>query len=386
MNRTIGTIALIFIAVLTGCQTRTDREHKLMADIDQLMALGDKASPALLESLHRQIKAQPVENTSLLLAKLNDAKINSSQRAAYLWALGIAGKENSVDAIIECTEKSGSDLVKKNGLRALGEIGGEKAGAFLLAQFGKTTDPEMRFEMLNLLAQMQYEKALPATMEILKKGSKYYWQSIFVFGKMGDKGVPFLLTKVNDPDRNVRVNVINLLGKWLLAVEAESALRNRFWQENEPAMRGLILSSLEYVTVDLDANNRFSTEVLAREKDPDVRKYAKETIDCSKEIIAKLIVFKKGKRISSGKFDKAYDEIYQSVGKRGDYRLLSKASNLDDELRLKTLRERILQRNSDESFYDYDKVNHIIMYNRWLAKNGLLLDRQLAFERLHGGE
>ena len=36
------------------------------------------------------------------------------------------------------------------------------------------------------------------------------------------------------------------------------------------------------------------------------------------------------------------------------------------EPQLKALRERILQRDSDEAFYDYQKVNEVIMRNRMI--------------------
>ena len=41
---------------------------------------------------------------------------------------------------------------------------------------------------------------------------------------------------------------------------------------------------------------------------------------------------------------------------------------VQDEPQLKALRERILQRDSDEAFYDYQKVNSIIMRNRLMEK------------------
>ena len=43
---------------------------------------------------------------------------------------------------------------------------------------------------------------------------------------------------------------------------------------------------------------------------------------------------------------------------------LAASSAAEDEPKLKTLRERILQRNSDEAFIDYQRVNDAIIRNR----------------------
>jgi hypothetical protein len=48
--------------------------------------------------------------------------------------------------------------------------------------------------------------------------------------------------------------------------------------------------------------------------------------------------------------------------------VLGNASTAADAPKLKALRERILQRDSDEAFYDFNKVNMIMFWNR-LAEN-----------------
>jgi len=216
------------------------------------------------------------------------------------------------------------------------------------------------------LAQMQYEAALPRTGEILKLDPKeYYWQSIFIFGKMGDKAVPFLIEKINDPDRNVRVNAINVVGAWLLAKESAQPLRERFCKEKAPEMRLLILSALERVTDDPRKIKEFSKKILEKEKEESVRKYARETIDhFDNKLKEDLEAFRRKKRISPAVFAGQYDRIYKSAGKQGFYEIISAASSWEDEPKLKKLRERVLQRNSDECFYDYEKINDIIMFNR----------------------
>jgi hypothetical protein len=43
------------------------------------------------------------------------------------------------------------------------------------------------------------------------------------------------------------------------------------------------------------------------------------------------------------------------------------SSSLTDEAKLNTLREQILQRDSEEAFFDYQKVSEIMIYNRLAA-------------------
>lgn len=56
------------------------------------------------------------------------------------------------------------------------------------------------------------------------------------------------------------------------------------------------------------------------------------------------------------------------VGRRATIPLLGIASVASDEAKLKALRRRILQRNSDEAFHDYQRVNEAILRNRMVAK------------------
>ncbi len=227
----------------------------------------------------------------------------------------------------------------------------------------------MRYNILNLLAQMQYEAALSKTEEILSKDSREsYLQSIFVFSKMGDKAVPFLLKKIDDKNLNVRINAINVLGQWLLALEAAGPLQDRFWTEKNAEVRSLILSSLERIFTDLAQMQKFYEQVIVQEKDEGLVKFARETIDNMGQMKTDLGTHAKKKQVSADAFQKDYIKLFRSVGKKGSYEALAVSSTVEDEPKLKALRERILQRDSDEAFYDYQKVNNIIMQNRLLKK------------------
>jgi hypothetical protein len=358
---------IIFSVIILDNRYYAADEKDIIADIDELISLGNRAPKGLIESIQDRIEKDSSGLTSSLLPRLIDANVSEAQLAGYVWALGIARDARSVDAIIKLAEQSKSTIIKEYCLVALATIGGKKSGDFLISMLNKTSDKNMRFGILNLLGQMQYELALVKTEEILKQDLRqYYWRSMFIFGKMGDKAVPFLLTKTQSKDRNIRANAIYILGQWLIAVEAAQPLREHYWNETDLEIRLIILSSLEKVTTDISLIKKFSEEIVSKEKNKSLVKFAQKTLNNMEMMEEKINSFKKEKKVSPKEFQEEYYKLYKSEGKEGDYKILSRASSFEDEPMLKKLRERILQRDSDESFYDYRRVNNIIMLNRFL--------------------
>ncbi len=367
--RCIVCSGLVCMVLFTVCMDSSPASEvdSLVRDIEKLAAANESSSEEFDSSLLERVESAPqAAIADAFVPRLVDPKATEKQLAIYAWVLGVARDPRSVDPLIFLCRKSTSEWVQRNCYLALAVIGAQKSGEFLYATLEATRDQEKRYVLLDFLAQMQYEAALPRTGEILKLDPKeYYWQSIFIFGKMGDKAVPFLIEKINDPDRNVRVNAINVVGAWLLAKESAQPLRERFWKEKAPEMRLLILSALERVTDDPRKVKEFSKKILEKEKEESVRKYARETIDhFDNKLKEDLEAFRRKKRISPAVFAGQYDRIYKSAGKQGFYEIISAASSWEDEPKLKKLRERVLQRNSDECFYDYEKINDIIMFNR----------------------
>jgi hypothetical protein len=339
----------------------------LSRDVLKLVELGEKAPSDLTDSILRRIESDPNAAYELLVPKLRDSGIPDTALLVYVWAIAHTGNVGAADAIINAAKARGdkSSKLKAAYAQALAELGGPKAGAFVLAQLDGTPEAETRFELFNVLGQIQYEPALPQTIEVLKVDPReLYWQPIFVFGKMGDVGVPFLIKQIDAEERNVRFNAIVVLGQWLMVPEASKPLQERFWKEDDVEIRQVILASLERTMTDLDAMAQFSREVVAKEKDESVRRFAQETLDCMEKERAGLESFSTSKKVDKAKFEAEYTSLFKSSGKSGSIFQLSDASERADELRLKKLRERILRRNSDEAFYDYQKVNGIILNNR----------------------
>jgi len=365
--RTFSTAAVLMIAA--GMPIFSAEPGDILAKIEHMASLGDKAEPSLSESISDGIEGNKAVLSKALTTKLGDSNITDQQRAAYVWALGLTKDQTAVSSIEALYKQNKSEGVSANCIRALATIGGQEAGKFLIAALDEAKDKDMRFEILNMLGQMQYEEALPKTGEILKRDAKeLFWQSVLVFGKMGDKAVPFLLTKINDEDINVRTNAINLLGQWLIAPEAAKPLYDQFWKETNVELRCAILSSLGQTMADLAELRTVLEQIVAREKDVEVVKYAQEALDHLNELVSKSATCGLLKKPSNEIFQNEYDILMKSYGCKGDFETLGKSSTIHDESKLKVLREYILHRDADDALYDYQKVNGIISVNRIIDK------------------
>jgi HEAT repeat protein len=365
----------------------------LMEEIDRAASQGEEADPTLLESLITRIGKDSKSVLPQLLEKLKDSSLKEEQRVMYAWALGFTKDSSAIDPLIALHRQSKSEPVQASCLTALARIGGDPAGKYLLSILDAATTGtqknttgtsgtlagdggresgligDKRFRFLFLLAQMQYEPALPQMAETLKANAEEGepWQAKFLFGMMGDKAVPFLLKKIGDEDRNVRGISVYLLGMWLMAPESAQPMQERYWVEKDPSVRGMILGSLERTILDLKLMQVFFKQVVTKEKDEDPLQFARETVENQSQIKSAVADFAKNKKVSAEVFEGERKKLYDSCGKKGDYKLLSTSSTIKDEPALKALREQILQRASDEAFYDYEKVNRTIMFNRLMS-------------------
>lgn len=360
MNRLVTTTVLLVLAVCPPVFAAETND--VLMQIERMASLGEKAERSLVESVADGIEKNPAQVSKAVVVKLNDKNLTEQQLAVYVWVLGLTRDQTTASVIKALHKQSKSDQVKGICLHALANIGGKQAGEFLLSVLDATSDKEMRFNILNLLAQMQYEPALPKAEEMLKDNL-----SIFFFGKMGDKAVPFLVQRISDKDDNIRANVINILGEWLTPPEAAKPLQDQFWVEKNAKLRGVILSSMEIIISDLAQQKVFFEQVVANEKDAKLVQFARETLNNLDQARANMASFAQKKQPSAVAFEIEYANIFKSAGKKGNYQTLEISSTAKDEPKLKALRERILQRSSDEALNDYQKVRKIINRNRTIA-------------------
>lgn len=94
--------------------------------------------------------------------------------------------------------------------------------------------------------------------------------------------------------------------------------------------------------------------------------FARESLASLVKAQAKTVEAAEQKRPDAKIFNREYDLLFKSAGRRGDKNALWLASTAADEPKLKRLRERILQRDSDEAFDDYQQINATILRNRWI--------------------
>ncbi len=339
----------------------------VLTKLDKFALSKEKDSINFIKSIEEQLEKSPKGTASLIIAKLKTPNAAEKQLAAYIWALGIIKDPVAVAPVIEMYRQSKSELVQGNCLRTLALIGGKPAGDFLMSVLDATTDKDMRCNIINLLAQMQCEAVLPATTELLQQDPKQFFRPIiFIFCKMGDKAVPFLVSKVSDRDINVRINVVNVLGKWLIAPEAAQALQDQYRREQDMRVRGSILSALERTIPDAAKMKSVFEQIVAEEKDENLLNYARGTLADMSLMETSLAAYAKKKQNSAFFFERDYEELFKSAGGNGSYELLAIYSAPKDEPALKKLREKIMTRDSEDTFNNFQKVNDIIMRNRMM--------------------
>jgi HEAT repeat protein len=380
-NTLKGLVLLVLLFVSNSLAE--DKTAKILADIEACIKAEDSDSTGLSKSIAAGIEESPEGVAKALIEKIETPGLSEEALNIYVWAIGFTRDANAVDTLIKISKESKSELVKGNAISSLGNIGGTKAGEYLLSLAREANDRGYeeekkgfeKFNILDCLARMQYAPALPEMEGLLKKDyDKYYWQCYFCFGKMGNAGVPFLLKRINDNDRNVRLASIWLLGGILIDTEAAKPLREHYRKEKDAEVRNVTLSSLEKVIYDFREMETFFKDVISKEKNEACKRFATETIATLEKYRQMTADAKKDKKENRKEFEAAYKTIYKSYGldrgsKPTSYEALMTYSRPEDEARLKKLRERILCRNSDECFYDYEKVNRIIMINRFISKS-----------------
>lgn len=214
------------------------------------------------------------------------------------------------------------------------------------------------------------EKLFENKLDALKADPKeQYWMVVFTFGPDETEAVPYLMKYIDHEDKNIRYNAIIMLGNWLLAYESKEKLKSYYWKEKDPEIKVLLLSCLESLMTNLTESKEYFTSVIAKETDVKAKDYARETLSLFDKYKINLGDSLKNKEIDLEKFKAEYKLLYDSYGQEGEYENLMKYSTFKDEGLLRRLKERILERESDEALYDYRKVNYIILLNRFIKDN-----------------
>jgi hypothetical protein len=345
-------------------------KESLISDIDALARIDEPNDEgvALAESIKSAVEKDPVAAYALIAERLKNKSMAVKNISICVWAIEFTRNPAAVDLIIDIAAKATDKNLLMNSMQSLAYIGDKRGAEYMLSRCDKEAGADTRYSILWFLSGMKYVPALTRSDELLKKGPDLYWQRYFFFGRMGDGCVPYLLTRINDSDIVVRANAIGILGQWLIAPEALKPLSERFWKEDSEEIQVQILNCLELLNYDIDDVVKFSGEVMSRSRGDRVKKFAGETIKGRSGMEKGIAGYRLTKRVNKKIFNEEYDKLYRSSGKEGDFQALDISSSIDDEPGLKALREKILSRGSDESFYDYEKINKIIIINRYLDR------------------
>lgn len=257
-------------------------------------------------------------------------------------------------------------------VRALADIGGDEVGAVLLESYrqnkSKMSD-EQRFNTMQSLAMLRYAPAVKEAEEFLKiDPERYYWQVYFIFGFFDDLAVPMLCEKLNDADGTVRTNALGAIRFLMPNSEALSkALLKRLESEESPDIRYQLVETLEWnmLAIDEEKLNDVFSKLLEREaKDSAAARFMRETVESKGDMAKMREMFKP----NAERFNAAYQKIINggmhfSRNREAAQDILHCASSSDIP-KLKELRRRVLYRQSDECFYDYQALTRIIQMVR----------------------
>lgn len=354
-----------FLAVIDAAGPAA--EPDILADLDEMVKAGEDAGPEMRQAIVEEIEAAPARAAEPLLRKLADTALSDRQRAAVIWALGRTADPAVAEPLAHILYQPEMIPVKGAALEALSHVGGPQAGQALLLELRDARDENERFMILTLLANMQFDPALPLMLGLLRQDSEQAAnQMAFCFGKMGSKAVPTLLGAIGDADKTTRINAANML-LWLNSSRAMIPLQKRYIAEPDPEVRLALMGAVASL-MRPDQFEVFLKAALARETDRDVKSTMREKLaqlPVRKEVFEK---FKAAKVDDRNRYMAAFAALYKTFGRTGSMDDLARASTSRDEPDLEKLRARVLERQSEESFADYMKINRIIANNRMLGK------------------
>lgn len=307
--------------------------------------------------------------------RLADKSTKEEDKVKCVWLLGLAKQDSSVPLMLDIFKTSNpTSLLHVITSRALVEIGGDEVGACFLENYRKNKakmDNERKFDAMQELAMLRYAPAVKDAEEFLKIDPKrYYWQVYFIFGLFDDLAVPMLCEKLNDSDALVRTNALGAI-RFLMPESSDmtKALLKRMEAEKDPDIRYQLVETIEWNMLAQGKKGQqelcetFRKLLESEDKNSRAAKFMRETI-ASKSVTPAGMQAKF--KPDAAKFDAAYKKILDSgVHLSSDREAANDilyCATLKDVPKLKELRRRALYRQSDECFYDYQRLTRIIMW------------------------
>lgn len=386
MKKIFTVLLVCAAAVSAGSQTKS----KLLADIDMLVlryefenTYPSKIDPRkmtddrmkavmgvnpdeLAASIEEQVRKNPAGAYVELSKAMRAPDLTDAALTVYMWAISHTKNAKAADDVINVATKRKNANVKSV-IDALDRIGGDRAKDYLFGMIDGNQDENIKFAILSSLSGHKYARALPVAGLYLKEDmNESYWKMLIVFGKYGTACEQFLMGKIGDLDRTIRYNAIFILGNVLLHTPVAPAVMKAYGDEKDAEIRRLMLTVAINLLHDWDAVFAFLGKAAGEEKDKETADMARKYAADRAMIENKVAEYRKAKKVNGTELQKVYDRSMKSLGKDCDFYAVSILSDVRDEAMLVRMRENFLLRNSDECLIDLNKLNLLILYNRFI--------------------
>ena len=354
-------------------------------DADDFLARISKMSPTTPQTEMASIAKIAKENgkavADALANRLLDKSIKDDEKVAIAWILDLAKQKSSIPALLDVAKTaSPTSTLYQATLRTLADIGGDEVGEVLLKSYRQNASKmsaEQRFDAMQSLAKLRFAPALKDAEEFLKVDpERYYWQVYFIFGFFDDLAVPLLCEKLNDANGTVRTNALGAIRFLMPNSDALSkALLKRLESEKAPDIRYQLVETLEWTMLGMGEGGSeklkdvFGELLKSEAKGSAAAKFMRESVESQGEMARMRERF----RPNAEKFNAAYRTllnggVHLNRSREAAQNILTCATPSDIP-KLKELRRRVLDRQSDECFSDYQALTRIIQMVR-VARGG----------------
>ncbi len=345
-----------------------DKSEKATFDADafiqRVMKMSKNTSRDEMLSLSKTASENAKAVAEVVAVRLADKSAKEEDKVKYVWLLGQAKQDSSVPLMLDIFKTSNPTSWLHNVTsRVLIEIGGDEVGAVFLENYRKNKSKmgeNRKFDAMQELAMLRYAPAVKDAEEFLKiDPERYYWQVYFIFGLFDDLAVPMLCEKLNDSDALVRTNALGAI-RFLMpeSKDMTKALLKRLEVEKDASIRYQLVETIEWNMIaqgkkgQQELRETFSSLLESEDKNSRAAKFMRETVASKSAMPAGM---REKFKPDANKFNAAH----LGYGREATSDILYCATRKDVP-KLKELRRRALYRQSDECFYDYNKLTRII--------------------------
>ena len=307
------------------------------------------------------------EDSIKALRALTDSKTASSDdKILAIRALGLLKDKNSSAFITDLLLNSKTPLIVYMSAWSLINIGGERNYFFVTENFQRIKslmkDDDLTYSLLiDLAYNYKTKPALKLMADYLDVTPLNIYKPVFLFTVYGKNldSEQILNYYVNSKDKNIRLNAIQILGRWYATPNAVFPFELILKTETDTDIRNAIIVGLKKIAT------KQAVALLSHIASNGINEKEKAYARAALEHVNKLTGQAKKEKQSGNapqfsKFKEEYFKLMSSKGYDGSYIQLEKNAQFKDIPRLETLRETIMLNVSENATINYDKVTDII--------------------------